>query len=188
MVLTDTVHEFLDSEIRVTVHGATYAEYELLITFEYHPTHNEKLEKAFPLHDNRSMYHHVDEVYDEAFLSYRPWWSTHENKSIIMLADAPYKDVVFYVDLDDYPKSYQTDWMARNGMFTLQPWNPGYSEANGLFGTYYIRVRPDYNLADLVVDTKRNYSYLFRAFSQPAGGEHTDLYGGSNVAGVAYSS
>ena len=39
-----------------------------------------------------------------------------------MLADSPLKEVVFYVDLDDYPKVYQTDWLAKNGMFALQPW------------------------------------------------------------------
>ena len=104
-----------------------------------------------------------------------------------MVADSPFNNVIFYVDVDDYPKSYQTDWMARDGMFSLHPWNPGYNrEEDGKFGTFYIRVRPDYNLADLVVDSKINFSYLFRAFSQVSGNAVTDLYAGMNIAGVAY--
>ena len=128
VILTASVADGpLPTEIFIGVHGVSYAEYELDINFEYHATHNEKLESAFPLHENRSMLHKVDDPYDEAFLAYTPWWSQHEQRSIIMISDSPYKDIVFYVDVDDYPKSYQTDWMARNGMFSLHPWNPGYS-------------------------------------------------------------
>ena len=162
----------------------TYAEFELVFSFEYHPSHNEKLEMAFPLNENISMLHHVDNAYDEAFLSYRPWWSQHEQKSIVMLADSPLNDVVFYVDLDDYPMSYQTDWMAKQGMFALQPWNPRYKTA--VNGTFYVRVRPDYNLADLIVDSKIKFNYLFRAFSQQAGDALTDIYADMNIAGVAF--
>jgi len=154
--LTDTVHKVLASEIYIAVRGATYAEYELLISVDYHPTQNEKLEKAFALTDQRSVFHKVENTKGEAFYSFRPWWSMHEQKTIVMLADSPQHEVVFYVDLDDYPKVYATDWLATNGMFALQPWSPGYSDANELFGSFYIRVRPVYNLADLVIDMGKN--------------------------------
>lgn len=97
----------------------------------YHPAQNEKLEKAVALTEQRSIFHETENAYDESFLSYRPWWSQHENKQIVMLADSPHKEVIFYVDLDDYPKVFKTDWLDKSEMFALQPWNPGYSHPHG---------------------------------------------------------
>ena len=54
-----------------------------------------------------------------------------------------------------------------NEMFELKPGDAGYRTAEGYFGTYYVRVRPDYDLADLFRDG--SYSYYLRAFGQPAG-------------------
>ena len=114
----------------------------------------------------------------------------HENKSIIMLADSTLQTVSFYLALDDYPLVYMTEvegrdqWIDTNEMFTLKPQDKGYMDANGFFGTYYIRVRPAYNIADLIVDNP--YQYHFRAFSQPAGDGLTDLYQNEIVAGLAY--
>jgi len=114
----------------------------------------------------------------------------HENKSIVMLADSPLQSVTFYLALDDYPLVYLTEiednnqWIDKDEMFSLKPTDAGFSDAEGYFGTYYIRVRPKYTLADLLVDTP--YSYYFRAFSQPAGDGLTDLYQDDIVAGVAY--
>ena len=69
-------------------------------------------------------------------------------------------------------------------MFALHPQDEGYSTSDGHFGTYYVRVRPSYNIADLLVDTP--YSYFFRAFSQPAGDGLTDLYQNDELAGMAF--
>lgn len=87
----------------------------------------------------------------------------HENRSIILLADSPLQEVTFYLQVDDYPLVYNTDWVDYREMFALHPWDAGYSTAEGHFGSYYVRVRPAYNIADLLVDTP--YSYFFRAFS-----------------------
>ena len=107
-----------------------------------------------------------------------------------MLADSPLQTVTFYLALDDYPLVYLTDtadsdqWIDENEMFALQPNDKGYSDANGFFGTYYIRVRPSYTIADLIVDSP--YQYYFRAFSQPSGNGLTDLYQDMVIPGVAY--
>ena len=93
------------------------------------------------------MYAEMPSNFDEAFFSFQPWWSMHENRTIIMLADSPYQVVKFYVAMDDYPLIYDTYWLDKNEMFALQPWNPNYSDGNGMFGSYYIRVRPQYTLA-----------------------------------------
>lgn len=113
----------------------------------------------------------------------------HENKTIVLLADSPIQTVTFYLALDDYPLVYlantedSNQWIDSNEMFSISPAEKGYSDANGYFGTYYIRVRPAYNIADLLVDTP--YEYWFRAFSQPTGDGLTDLYHDSAVVGVA---
>lgn len=129
---------------------------------------------AQPLSENISVFNRFTDEFGSAFYSYRPWWSMHENKSIIMLADSPEKSITFYSARDDYPLIYMTNWIDSNEMFALQPTDAGYGDANGHFGSYYVRVRPSYNIADLLIDDP--YSYFFRAFSQPAGDGQTDLY------------
>ena len=141
------------------MYGELYSEFELSYSVEYHPTQNEKLTKALPLFESVSAFGNFDDEFGSAFYSYRPWWSMHENKSIVMLADSPLQAVTFYLAMDDYPLVYLTDaeesnqWLDQNEMFSLKPTDKGYSDAEGFFGTYYIRVRPAYNIADLLVDT-----------------------------------
>lgn len=169
VVLKDTVNDWLSDYIYISVYGELYSEFELSFKVEYHPVQNEKLTKASPLIEADSVFGDFDDEFGGAFYSYRPWWSMHENKSIVMLADSPLQAVTFYLALDDYPLVYMTDtpdenqWLDSNEMFALQPFDKGYSDAEGYFGTYYVRVRPSYNIADLFVDTP--YEYYFRAFS-----------------------
>ena len=190
VVLTDTVNDWLSDYIYISIYGELYSEFELSYKVEYHPVQNEKLTKSIPLNEAESVFGNFDDEFGNAFYSFRPWWSMHENKSIVMLADSPMQAVTFYLALDDYPLVYMADmadknqWLDSNEMFSLQPSDKGYSDAEGYFGTYYIRVRPSYNIADPLVDTP--YSYYFRAFSQPAGDGLTDLYHNQALAGVAY--
>ena len=119
------------------------------------------------------------------FFSFRPWWSLHDQRALCLLADTPVNDVTFYLAKDDYPLVYMTDWLDYNEMFSLAPQDAGYGKADGLFGTYYVRLRPAYELADLLVDTP--YVYSFYAFSQPYGPQAiTDLYPGETLMGMAW--
>lgn len=174
VTLTDTVNNWLPDQIYIAVYGELFSEFELTISAEFHPIHDEKLTEATALDDNWSVYGKFADEFGEAFYSYRPWWSAHENKAMVMLADSPLQEVTFYLALDDYPLVYMTDWIDQDEMFVLQPWDEGYRDADGFFGTYYVRVRPRYDLADLLRDGA--YSYYFRAFTQPAGYGLTDLY------------
>ena len=140
--------------------------------------------KAVPLIERYSVQGVFADEFGGAFYSFRPWWSMHENKSMILLADSHLQEVTFYLALDDYPLVYLTSWFDKNEMFALHPTDPGYSDANGYFGTYYIRVRPSYGLADLLVDAP--YMYWFQAFAQPAGNGQQDLYADEALVGVAY--
>lgn len=64
--------------------------------------------------------------------------------------------------------------------------SPFYTVASGAFGTYYVRVRQQYDFSNLVTDASKSFD--FYAFSQPPEGVVTDLYANSTVMGVANSS
>ena len=102
---------------------------------------------------------------------------------MVLLADSPKQSVMFYMALDDYPLVYQTDLTDTDEMLELRPDHASYRTAEGYFGTYYVRVRPSYDLADLF--REGSYSYYLRAFGQPAGYGQTDLYHDMEVAGIA---
>ena len=100
----------------------------------------------------------------------------HEDKTVVFLADSYINDVTFYFSVDDYPLIYQTPFIAKNEMYTIEPYQSGYTLADGHRGTYYIRIRPKYSLSDVVVDDP--YEFDFVVFSQPFGNGLTDLYAG----------
>ena len=113
-MITDTVNDWLSDYIHISVYGEVYSEYEISFKVEYHPVQNEKLTKASPLTEARSVFGNFDDEFGTAFYSYRPWWSMHENKSIVMLADSPLQAVTFYLALDDYPLVYLADVADKN--------------------------------------------------------------------------
>ena len=81
--------------------------------------------KATPLTENISIFGNFDDEFGSAFYSFRPWWSMHENKTIVLLADSPIQTVTFYLALDDYPLVYlantedNNQWIDSNEMFSL---------------------------------------------------------------------
>ena len=185
VTLTDSVNDFLSEYIYIGVYGELYSEYELSFEVEYHPTEDAKLAAAEALTEKISGSGRFEDEFGESFYSFQPRWSDHEQRSIILLADSPLKSVEFYLAVDEYPLVYDTDWIDSNEMFALQPWDDGYRSADGHFGTYYVRVRPKYTIADLLLDTP--YSYYLRAFGQPAGNALTDLYQNDALAGLAFA-
>lgn len=48
-------------------------------------------------------------------------------------------------------------------MLVITPDNPQYSVNSSNYGTYYVRIRPSYNLASVI--TTQNYSLNFYVFS-----------------------
>lgn len=44
----------------------------------------------------------------EELVSYRPWWSDHENRTICFVADSMEDSVYFYADVDVFPINYIT--------------------------------------------------------------------------------
>jgi hypothetical protein len=82
--------------------------------------------------------------------------------------------------------NYDTDLFDNNGILTIDHDNPKYMISQGVFGTYFVRIRPSYKFANLVQND--DYSLNFYAFSQPREGDFADLYANNTQMGVANSS
>ena len=80
----------------------------------------------------------------EYFLSYRPWWSAHENLTICFVSDNSISSTSFYADLDSYPFSNQTDLIDNNNILMINSTNKKYAVGDGSFGSYYIRVKQNF--------------------------------------------
>ena len=175
----------MSNHIFISIYGNVDSDFELDVKKIYHPHYNEKLEYAEPLVDGEPLHVYFENEWESRFLSFQPWWSGHEDRTVVFLADSMKNDVTFYLAVDDYPLIYQTDWVARNEMFSVHPDQVGYAYGRGHFGTYFIRVRPGYILSDLIVNDP--YEFHFHAFSQPSGNGLTDLYANEQVVGVAFA-
>ena len=182
--LNDTVNNFMTDYIYIGVYGNVRSDYELIITPVYHPHFNERLMYATPLVERTPVHVYFASEWDSAFFSFKPYWSMHEDRTVVFLAESFQNDVTFYFTVDDYPLIYKTDFRSRNEMYSIHPEVPGYTIAEGHWGNYYIRVRPGYILSDLIVNDP--YEFDFHAFSQPAGNGLTDLYANDPKIGVAW--
>jgi hypothetical protein len=48
--------------------------------------------------------------YDEVFYSFVPWWAGFENKTIVFFAEVIFNNVFFYMQKNDFPNFYLTDF------------------------------------------------------------------------------
>ena len=184
IIIKDSVNDLMSDYIYISIYGNMYSEYELSVNVKYHPHFNERLEYATPLWEREPVHVIFENEWATLFASYKPWWSMHEDRTVVFLAESFENDVTFYFAVDDYPLIYQTDLIAKNEMFSLAPEAREYTLGNGHFGTYYIRIRPAYALSDVIVDDP--YEFNFHAFSQPAGNGIADLYAGQTLVGAAW--
>lgn len=116
-------------------------------------------------------------------MSFRPWWSAFEARTVCFVIDSLKDSLYFYADVDTYPLNYMTDLFDDNGILVIDTNSPYYTVANWVFGTFYIRVRPVYDFSSVITDDANTFD--FYAFSQPPEGVVTDLYGNQTVMGVA---
>ena len=61
---------------------------------------------------------------------------------------------------NDYPMFFNTDWKDNNDVIALTAADAGYDRKS----SYYIRVRPDFALYDLI--STKSYLFNFYAFTQ----------------------
>jgi hypothetical protein len=142
------------------VFASSYAQYELSFAYTNQPNFNEALDSATKIAENNRIQEIIyDEYANPKLFQYDPWWSGRENRTAIFFADVLVNKITFYSDWNKYPKHFETALHDTNDSLAIFGESP-YSHFNG---SYYIRVRPDFELADLL--SKRQYVYDFYAFS-----------------------
>lgn len=57
-----------------------------------------------------------------------------------------FNNVFFYMQVNDFPNFYRTEWNDRNDTIAINPTDHGYGLNNG----YFVRARPDFALYDLI--------------------------------------
>ena len=82
---------------------------------------------------------------------------------MVFLADVIFNKVFFYSQWNDYPKHFLTTKHDQDDTIVYHFGEPDYHSKDG---SYYIRLRPDFALYDLLSD--REYIYRMYAFSQPS--------------------
>ena len=156
--------------IYFTVYGNAYSEVMILFEYSFAPGYDQQLEKAIPIGDGSYAYTNLPDEYDERLYSFAPWWSGKENRTSVFLADVVVNKVFFYARWNAYPKHFYTSKHDFNDTIAIYG-NDIDAHANG---TFYIRLRPDFALYDLL--SARQYIFNMFAFSQtPAAWEGKEL-------------
>jgi hypothetical protein len=89
--------------------------------------------------------------------------------------------IYFYAEVDAFPLNYISQLFDSNGILTIAADSPHYKVTEG--GTYFVRIRPQYEFANLVEDN--SYKLYFYAFSQPPQNSFTELYANNTIMGIA---
>lgn len=79
-------------------------------------------------------------------MSFLPWWSRGNNRTICFVAESMNDEIYFYADVDEYPLNFATYLLDNNGIIVVESSSPFYAKKveTGVFGTYFIRVRRQY--------------------------------------------
>jgi hypothetical protein len=148
-----TSSNILNRQIFFSVYGNTRSQFRIEFEYNFKHTYNGRLDGALALGDGASLYQDLKDETEEGFYSYSPWWSKRENRTIVFLADVIFNKVFFYSAWNDYPKHYLTTLHDVNDFITIYGDDRGVNK--GMYhhnGIYYIRLRPDFALYDLVSD------------------------------------
>ena len=103
------MHSAMSDYIYIAIYGNTFSEYELWINVKHHPHFNERLEYATPLRERTPVRILFENEWAQVFASYSPWWSMHEARTVVFLAESYVNDVTFYFAVDDYPLIYMSE-------------------------------------------------------------------------------
>lgn len=153
------VGQWLNRPIFFSVYGSTRAQVKIQFEYELRPSYNIKLETARAIGDGRDHYDIFYDEYAEGFYSFTPWWSGRENRTIVFLSDTIFNKIFFYSQWQAYPKHFLT---TKHDVEDIISYYGDDADYHGQ-GTYYIRLRPDFALYDLI--SKREYIFKMYAFS-----------------------
>jgi hypothetical protein len=65
---------------------------------------------------------------------------------MVFFANVIFNNVFFYMQVNDFPQYYLTEWQDKNDTIAIYPGQYGYSRDNW----YFIRARPEFALYDLI--------------------------------------
>lgn len=82
--------------IYISVYASTTVDYQITLYPVYSLSYNAKLVTATPLVDGSPVYNYMTTEYDESFYSFRPWWSGHENRTVVFFAQVIFNKILFY--------------------------------------------------------------------------------------------
>lgn len=136
----------LSKPIYFSVYGNVYSEVKILFEYSFSPNYDEQLEQAIPIGDGSSEYTMIPDEYGERLYSFTPWWSGKENRTSVFLADILVNKVFFYSRWNAYPKHFYTSQHDYNDTIAIY----GNDQESHHNGTFYIRLRPDFALYDLL--------------------------------------
>ena len=122
-------------------------------------TYEVKLDDARALGDGSRIHEQIADEYADGFYSFAPWWGRPENRTMIFLADVIQNKVFFYTRWGAYPRHFLTTKHDQQDVIAIFGDDPDYHS----HGKYYIRLRPDFALFDLISD--RRYIFDMYAFS-----------------------
>lgn len=186
VILKDSETDFGSSDVFIYVYGTVQSHFRLKLTPTYKPTIDSRLNSAKPLVDRKPLYLQMYDEESEELVSFRPWWSLHENRTICFVSDSMQDAIYFYAEVDAFPLNYLSTLFDSKGILTITADSPQYKVTEGgVFGTYYVRIRPQYEFANLVQNDV--YGLYFYAFSQPSYSSFTEMYANNTVLGIANS-
>lgn len=148
-----------DTSLYISVFARSYVQYEITFNYTFKPEFSELLQGAHQLSEGVPFLEALTSEYDERLYSYAPWWSGRENRTAVFLADVIANNVFFYSQWNEYPKHYATSRHDKDDTITIY----GSAEDTKQNGTFYVRLRPEFALADLL--SSRQYVYNMYAFS-----------------------
>ena len=160
VTLVEKEDNWLNRPIFFSIYGNSKSEVRISFTYEYQAEWNEVLQKAIKLGDSTPVHQVIENEESDRFYSYLPWWTGRENRTVALLADMYFNKVFFYAEWNNYPKHFLTTMHDINDTIII-PAGDEYYHYGG--GEYYIRLRPDFALYDLL--TSRIYKYDMYAFS-----------------------
>ena len=92
------------------------------------------------------MHEFIQDEYSEDFYSFAPWWSGKESRTVVFLADVIQNKVFFYSQWNAYPRHFMTTKHDVNDVIAIYGDDSDYHSD----GKYYVRLRPDFALFDLL--------------------------------------
>jgi hypothetical protein len=174
VILPREGQDVFNAPIYFSVFGRSYVQYEVTFEYNFRPEYNALLDTARQLGEGVPVLESLPSEYDDKLYSYVPWWGGRENRTAVFLADVIANKVFFYSQWNEYPKHFATSRHDEDDTIAIY----GSHDDTKQNGTFYIRLRPEFALADLL--STREYVYNMYAFSM-APASHQE-----QTAGFAY--